>query len=390
MRKKASALVDVVADDGAEWVKVSAITASRLLFEKAKAGWESDADEWSGESGDEQDGGKVTSNGVVQNPASDPITSNSGAESDDDSVGLLKIALDLQRASRCTFVRYTGQHPRIRFVLPRIHAGAVPEIDAILDSIRDTGATVLCAQDLPTPEPLNSPEDPTTSLESVFEGLMVDPHAHLTSTINIDCTVLLALISDLSHAKVESEPWFSGAIKRQLQLEAKEQLLPTSLWPAMRGRSMVCTAHAAKRMGEIVGTLATPTERARMELLLGEGELGAGKKEQDLIKDFQEVSIHSVPKDWKLPVRVIEGEVNLDKLAKPFKRAWAELTPINRSVFLWGWAVGYTTFTSNGTVARLIKRIAEAGVDEEDVEGPKIWLCETARSLVGKEKEKVD
>ena len=386
MRKKASALVDIVADNGAEWVKVSAITANRLLFEKAKAGWESDDDDWSGESGDEQDGGKVTSNGSVLDPASIPAASTSGAEGDDDAIGLLKMALDLQRTSRCTFVRYSGKHPRVRFVLPRIHAGAIPEVDAILDSVRETGAIVQCAQDLLMPDSGSDSEEQRTSLESVFERLLIDPHAHLTSTINIDCTVLLALVSDLSHAKVEPEPWFSGAIKRQLQLEAKEQLLPRNLWPAICGREMVCTTHAAKRMREIVETLATPTERARMELLLGEGELGTGKTGQDLVEDFQRFSIHSVPIDWKLPIEVVEGEVNPDELSQSSKRAWAELSPINRSVFLWGWASGYTTFTSNGTVARLIKRIAEADVDEEDVEGPKIWLCETARSLVGKEK----
>ena len=354
-------LVDIVADGGAEWVKVSTITANRLLFEKAKAGWESSSGHGSDESGGEQE---------------------------DDRVSLLKIALDLRRASRSRFVRYVGKHPRIRFVLPRIQAGAVPEIDAILDLIRDTGASVQCAQDLPILETTLNTQDQPSSLESVYERLLLNPHAHLTSTINIDCTVLLALISDLSHAKIEPEPWFSGSIKRQLELEAKEQLLPKSLWPAMRGRNMVCTAHAAERMREIVETLATPTERTRMELLLGEGNAGSGKDGNDLVGRFQKLSIYSVPKDWKLPVRVVEDEVDVKQLPECFEKAWLELTPINRSVFLWGWATGYTTFTSNGTVARLVQRMADAAVEKEDIEGPRIWLCDTARSLVGKEKGK--
>lgn len=40
--KRKSVLVDIVADDGEEWVKVSTISESRLLFEMAKKGWEGD------------------------------------------------------------------------------------------------------------------------------------------------------------------------------------------------------------------------------------------------------------------------------------------------------------------------------------------------------------
>ncbi len=40
--KKNSALVDLVAHDGEEWIKVSTITENRVLFEMAEAGWNAD------------------------------------------------------------------------------------------------------------------------------------------------------------------------------------------------------------------------------------------------------------------------------------------------------------------------------------------------------------
>lgn len=43
-KDRKSVFVDIVADDGEEWVKVSTISESRLLFEMAKKGWELDFD----------------------------------------------------------------------------------------------------------------------------------------------------------------------------------------------------------------------------------------------------------------------------------------------------------------------------------------------------------
>ncbi|KAJ8607510.1 hypothetical protein MRB53_040220 [Persea americana] len=41
--RKKSALVDVVADAGALWVKVSTVSENRLLFELARQGWEAES-----------------------------------------------------------------------------------------------------------------------------------------------------------------------------------------------------------------------------------------------------------------------------------------------------------------------------------------------------------
>lgn len=380
--KKRSALVDIVADDGGEWIKVSTITETRLLFEKAKAGWEG-ADSDDDTEGEMEDGGKVLANGAS------PISGDAwrdDEEDDDDRVELLKTAEDLQKAAHKVRIRYN--HPRIRFVLPKITEGHSNAIDAILTSIRATGATVQCGSQSTSlfhlPLSTNGTSHPSPF---PWARLLPDPLAHLTPTLNIDCTILLALISDLSHATLSPSPTFHRAIRRQIDLEAEEKLLPSSLYPAMVDRDLVCTAIAAKRMREIVIQIGTEGERRRAELLLGEGAIGADKSPQELRAAFQELSEYEVPPGWRLPIKVEAGEYDLARLPAVAKMVEKELTEINRSVFLWGWERGYTTVSSNRTVAKVVEGVVEAEQEDDgEVAGPGVWLCATARSLVGKEK----
>lgn len=102
------------------------------------------------------------------------------------------------------------------------------------------------------------------------------------------------------------------------------------------------------------------------------------------------MSEYEVPEDWMLPVEVVprgEGVEGLPRLAEGVREC---LTAINQSVFLYGWRSGRTTVTSNRTVYKVIEAAVEQHrrADEEDVLGPDMWLCPTARSLVGKEKHR--
>ncbi|KAI4168397.1 MAG: hypothetical protein LQ343_006406 [Gyalolechia ehrenbergii] len=372
--KRRCALVDIVAQDGQQWIKVSTVTESRLLFELAKAGWEhSDSD------GDD-DGLLV--NGLAHTTLRDaePLDTQSLSrlqeEDDDDRVEIVRQAEDLQKASVVHKVHY--KHPTITFILPKISRSPPPEILRILDSIRSTGATVLLG---PPSMPLDLP--------SVFQNLVPDSFHDLTPTLNIDCTILLALVSDLSHSATTPEPWFNKAISRQVELEKREQLLPSTLWPAMAGRTLVCTEEAAVRMNEIVNTIGTASERRRSDLLL----LAPGQEQhqstEDLRTTFAELSNYTVPNDWNLPIKVVaSGGDFLSQLPPAAKQVKESLTAINQSVFLYGWKTGWTTLTSNRTVVRQIEEIVE-GAQGEQV-GPKVWLCRTARSLVGKEKGRRD
>ena len=363
--------MDIVAQDGAEWVKVSTITETRLLFELAKAGWEcADSADDSGE----EDEKWCSLDGAHAGR-------ENGKDDDDGRVELVKLAEDLKKAASCVRVRY--HHPTVRFVLPKLHAGNVPAIDSILDAIRATGAKIQCASDSPiSTTPTTKDADTKSSLTTTFSHLLPHPFTHFTSTLNIDCTILLALVSDLSHLPISPEPWFHKAITRQIELEAREHLLPSSLYPALGGRDLVCTKEAAKRMREIVGCIGTPAEKARTNVVMGNVEMGP----RELREEFARCSTHTVPADLELPIREVAAEGDKMKLPAIAQKVAEKLTAINRSVFLYGWNEGITTISSNRTVAKLIETTVEEEMEGEQEGGPHVWLCGTARSLVGKEK----
>ncbi|KAI4124465.1 MAG: hypothetical protein LQ338_004783 [Usnochroma carphineum] len=375
--KRRSALVDIVSQDGQQWIKVSTITETRLLFELAKAGWEG------ADSASDSDEDGLLVNGLAHSSISDDALHNGqgpirNEKDDDDRVEIIRQAQDLQKAALAHKVRY--KHPSVTVVLPKVSQNPPPEIIRILDTIRSTGATVRVGP------PTTSPD-----LLSAFQNLAPNPFTDLTPTLNIDCTILLALVSDLSHNAANTEPWYHKAISRQIELEKEEQLLPSTLWPAMAGKSLVCTEEAARRMQEIVDSIGTETERKRSGLLV----LSLGKElEQELSSEalrqaFGELSSYTVPSDWNIPIKVVAADTNdIAHLPPAANKVKESLTAINQSVFLYGWMMGWTTLTSNRTVARQIEEIVEG--EEGDQVGPKVWLCGTARSLVGKEKGRRD
>jgi hypothetical protein len=350
--KRRNVLVDVVTQGGLEWVKVSTITETRLLFDIAKAGWEDDED----------------------SDDAAPSTAGSGEE-----LSLVKLARELSCAAQATRIRY--RHPQIRFVLPKVALGITSEIDTLIANIRATGAQVECGSSLTADCSIHVP-----ALKNIAENLLVDPFADFSPTLNIDCTILLALVSDLSHGAVVLEPRFHRAIVRQIELEKREKLLPDLLFPAMGTRELVCTHEAQRRMREIVELIGTGTERRRTALLMGDDP---EKPREVLVDEFRELSDYEVPKDWNLPIKVVESDIDARKSLPATARIVAEnLSEINQSVFLFGWASGLTTISSNRTVAKLIENLVEEHRKSDDEMGPGVWLCPTARSLVGKEKNR--
>lgn len=360
--EKRCALVDIVAQDGEEWIKVSTITGSRLSLEIAKAKWEA-AD--SSSEDEEQENDYSTSN-----------------EDDIVRIELVRVADDLLRASQAYRIHY--KHPRIRFVLPKIPSNPPSELVPILERIRSTGAVVDLGD-----QGLSS----GLLTESIFQRLLPSPHPPLTDTLNIDCTILLALVSDLSHAANHPIlPNYNSAISRQIKLETREHLLPSNLWPAMAGKNLVCTYEAAKRMKEIVDTIGMPNERARTELLLDDGSARSGSKLREALAKYSD---YAIPPSWRLPIRTVQVEVSEYDIRNAIQKTTLppialqvadQLTDINRSVFMYGWMHSMTTVSSNRTVAKQIEGIVEK--NGQGAVGPDIWLREPARSLLGKEKER--
>ncbi|KAI9790742.1 MAG: hypothetical protein M1816_004883 [Peltula sp. TS41687] len=317
--------VDIIANGGAEWVKVSTITEMRLIFEMTKNGWEfgqSDTESKTDEEHDEDD--------------------------DDTAIHLQKVVRDLQKAAAGIIFRYT--HPKIRIVLPKVELGVTKEIDHLMNTIIAQGCVVQCAKERIAP----------LALDEAIPRMVYDEFALFTPTVNIDCTLLLALVSDLSHGPVTIQPSHHVAIRRQIEREETDRLLPTSLWPAMADREPVCTSHAARRMREIVDLIGTPEEKARTALLMGDD--AGGRPRERLLDEFQEYSAHAVPREWRIPIKVVQEDEILDPLgALPSvaKVVSEQLSDINRSVFLYGWARGITTLSSNRTVVKMIEKVVE-------------------------------
>lgn len=349
-----SAVVDIIAQDGLEWIKVSYITEKRILWDLAKSGYAGD------ESSEEEEG---------------------RSDVDDEPEGLLKQAEALKKASRATRIRY--RHPAIRLVLPRIKAQPdIKEVGAVLQRIRDLGIIVETMESVPATVP-----DVTSVLSQMVSGRF----DNFTDPINVDCTILLAFASDLSHGRVESEDWHNQAIGRQIDMESQDQLLPSSLWPACGSRELVCTHEAAIRMQEIVAIIGTKSERRRTELILNLSAKDTNMTREERITEFQSLTVYTVPSNWQIPINVINVSIpelvsNLPPAAEIVAK---QLTLINQSVFLYGWHKGLTTVSSNRSVAHKIENLVEAarGGDEE-LRGPNVWLTAMSRSLVGKEKQR--
>ena len=390
--------VDIVADNGLKWIKVSTISEKRLLFDIAKQGWENYGDE-----SDESSAG--SDEGDLQK-----------ADDRSGKLELVWLAQDLRKAAAVARVQY--QHPRIRFVLPKIREGVLPDVDAFLADLRTTGAIVQCGEDV-----TQILQAPRLDLDRLMPTAAISIP---TPTINIDCTILLALISDISHLsrpELSTDPTsnsqtYQKAIMNQIEAEVAAPMLPGEIYPLLDGRDLHCTTHAAQRMRQIVEIMATPSERRRADILLGEG-IFKDQSSMELRQAFAVQSHHCIPDDLRFPVQVIALDVgdllssisSLSKMASEFPTTVAarvmkslNLTPINASVFFYGWAYQMTTVTSNRTVASGLSRAINDILDLDEREGgpvderptgtgarfvaPLIYTCETARSLVGKAKFK--
>ncbi|KAI1624880.1 hypothetical protein EDD37DRAFT_563010 [Exophiala viscosa] len=396
--KKKSVLVDIVAENGLEWIKVSTMTEKRLLFEMAKEGWEAYGD--------------YSESGESDNSEDTPSRQAGKLE-------LVRVAEDLREASKRVRIRF--RRPHVHFVLPNIREGVIPDVDELIADLRATGATVESGIPLQPSTVAGGP--------SVFDQMMpAIATVSLTGTMNIDCTILLALISDISHfhrdrlsaARDAESGTYHTAILRQIESEESDPLLPTEIYPLLVDRKLECTSHAAQRMREIVQCMGTTSERKRADIILGEGAY-SDQSEPVLRQALREVSIHALPEAIRVPIRVVEFDMaelipvhSLDNQhAHPrghmFPSSIASrvastlrLSPINASVFLYGWVKNIVTLTSNRAIATGMLKTINDLLDQDEQEvpggswegvnfiGPQMFICETARSLVGKAKGKAE
>ena len=384
--RKQNVMVDIIAQDGLEWIKVSTITQRRLLFEMAKEGWngydsESDLGSYAGSEGQSKGG------------------------HDSGGLRLVRLAHEMKIAARGVRVRY--QHPKIRFILPNIKEGAIDEVDAVIADIRTTGAAVNCSgsgyinnADVDMSNLSIGDDDLRTMLPSTISSA-----PRLTSTLNIDCTILLSLISDISHVLKEDlllapAGRYCKDVLRQIEVDARSPLLSNELYPMMIDRELVCTTEAVRRMREIVETMGTHSEKMRAGIFFGEAlsstpDSDASGKDALLMAKprspaeniadqlrslLRAYSAHTVPASLKLPIKVVDydidavltGSIPAKHMPVPIARnvinKKLRLSVVNKSMFSYGWDAGIVTLTGNRAATSQIERAINEALGEAENE----------------------
>ncbi|KAB5517458.1 hypothetical protein GE09DRAFT_565552 [Coniochaeta sp. 2T2.1] len=360
---KSIVYVDAVVNGGAEWLRIMGIDERRLLHEMAEMGWDWGA----GEDGDAED------------------------DDDDDycDISVAEAVAQLVGAARAN--RHNYRPPRLHIVFTRIAEGNNPEIDRLIRKLRamskqGVDVRIDCANSdfLAAPPP---------TLETALRRLIAEDLSSVTPTVNLDCSILVALASDVTHCEMEIQPWHRTDVAVQIREEAElGGSLVKALYPALRSRRLVCTARAAQRFRDIVATIATPAEAARAEIILPKTAGGSNKTSEELVTELQALSVHPVDPDLRLPIEVVESDIPDDltaaiqagRLPSSANSVLAGLSELNRDIYLFGWLRRTTTVTANNALAKQIRLLVETHRTDDEEAGPSIWVFPFTRALATK------
>lgn len=384
--------IDAVIQNGTEWIKVSIVTEKKLLYQMAQEGWHPD-------DSSEEDNSEDT-------------------DDEDSGIAIIKTTKQLVRAARLN--RCNTRTPHIRLVLPNIAEGRIDAIDKIFNRTRGLGQSKKGEADVQiTVDCAGSPflQMPIPPLDQVFAQMFRDTNRdRLTPALNLELTLLLSLFSDIAHAKIEPQPWFS---RQTLSIIEDESHAPgvrlKGVYEALRGRRLECTQEVAREVRNVINDLATETTKARTRIFFGRENMlegfdvprkrpttnGNGCAQSDvshddgareaervgLVSELRKLSQYPVPDDLQLPIEIV-GEDEFDhreyaalieagKLPPVAEQVWLKLDrSYNRSCHLWGWLQNITTVSANNLNTRLI----DATVDKvwntcRSFKTRRIWDC---------------
>ncbi|XXG94860.1 hypothetical protein Hte_001119 [Hypoxylon texense] len=340
-----SFIVDVIADGGHAWYKISSVNQKRLLFDLAKEAV------YFGDSDDDEDGTQA----AVRN---------------DIDIPLLKLARSL--ASTAKGHRIQTKTPVAFLVLPRIKEGDNSDVDKVLEACRQLGVNLLCSDDLLPAPPVS---------DSLLHLMAPSPKV-FSDVLNVDTSLLVALASDFSHTNVTKQPWFSHSHNDHTDLESKQSML-SLVYPMLGNHKLVCTREAAETFFHIADTLATDTEKARAHLILCRS--GVEKSQEQRVIELKLLSIHEVPLCLQLPISIVdmnEGGCQ-DRFTDPIKKKLSSLLNPGKSVFSYGWGSERTTLTCNSVVIKQLEKDLEQLSTLGDLPWPSIWAFPTSRPFVG-------
>ncbi|KAK1963853.1 hypothetical protein LY78DRAFT_583830 [Colletotrichum sublineola] len=393
--KPVNAVIDLVVNGGKDWIKCVTTTERRMFYEMADAGWDWDED-------------------FTDEGADDAMLEVLRDETDD-SIEVAKFARHMVSAARTSYQDY--RRPRVRILMSRIREGENAAIDHLLRLVRKMGTdevelVVETANNGPGGDGgggiLTSPTPPLS--EAIANLVHTDYFKDFTETLNVDCSVFMALSSDFSHMAIGPD---SALLRsKQHRIDATDEVengprLTNTLYPALAGRRLVCTQEAADTFFKIVYEIGTDSEQARTRILFdhqsGDArtpEAAAAETDRARRVDaLQKLSTHPVPADLRLPIEIV-GSVSWDdarcmvargelpEVALAAGRKGSGLNAMNVSSFLYGWRAGLTTITSNWEAAKRLRTVIETNRVTGTEVGPHIWRVPFSRKLLAKPKVK--
>jgi hypothetical protein len=354
LRKNARAMVDVV-DDGYEWLLVRLLQPKRLAMQMTESGWA-----W----------------GCYEKGDTVP------AEERED-VSLTKRLKLLVAAAKMNPHEYCV--PRIRLVLPLIGRDNA-DFDIFFDqlSAMDSDVKIII-------EDKNSPFLTVSPPVDFVSNLMGDPLANLTSTIILEHTTLVDMISDLTHCRLEPQPWQVPSTRAQIEEENSYEggWMAKWLYPVLSGRKLVVTQATVEHLYGVLETVGTATERERARLFVPKPGREPKIPDEEARSRFQALSVHALPDDVQIPVEVdIKPWTSLDVIAEEVEAGrihadaarWSssELFPAYRlSTILRGWALQHTTVTSNKDIKGQVRKALPKAI-----RGPTIYTLQVARLML--------
>lgn len=293
--------------------------------------------------------------------------------------------------------------PKLVLALPSLQRKG-DDVDVYLRQLEKLDSTVsIVVHDASSP----FLSDAAPTIDDAIQNLAYDQRETLTDTLNIDHTILVDLISDLTHSRLTPQPWQAPTTRAQIEDENIHQpggVMLRSLIPLLAGHKLVCTREAAEHFHEMLATVGTPTEKQRGKLLVTAGYDDADEPDADVGAAFRALSIHDIPESIQLPIDVLpeseRWDINrvADAVSKGELPAVAKevaergvgggtLKSSKLSIYMHGWWSGHTTLTSNKEIKNQMKLWVEAGRTSDDEVGPKIWCLGVTRNLLAKSAE---
>ncbi|KAL6871248.1 hypothetical protein J3F83DRAFT_648658 [Trichoderma novae-zelandiae] len=363
IKEQARVEVDVV-QGGSEWLDIRWLQADRLARQMTDCGWA-----W----GDYSIGDVVDPEEWQDTP-------------------LAKQVKRLVAAAKIN--RHEYRIPRLRIVFPNLSRGENEDVDVFLDQICQIDPLVEIIIEDGSSNFMKTPPPP---LQEAIKNLIGNEFDGLTDTLNMDHTILVDLISDITHLELQPQPWQARTTRLQIEEERKHGgVMVRALYPILQGRTLVCTREAAEHFHQVLSTVGTATERERGRLLVPFGDVDTrDMSTEEIRRRFAQLSTHQLPEDLQVPIKILAetwtmatvsqavADGRLPQVALDVASCGA-FKSSKLSIYMYGWATGNVTVTSNKEVRGQIRTWVESNRRHDQERGPAIWRIDVTRNLLAK------